>query len=54
MNRAMTVCSSVCNSSLVDAAASMKVGAPLAPHRYTPSSTRQRMDLRKIDEFCSL
>lgn len=54
MNRAMTVCSSACNSSLVDAAASMKVGAPLEPHRYIPSSSRQRMDLRKVDEFCSL
>lgn len=54
MNRAMTVYSSACNSSLVDAAASMKVGAPLASHRYTPFSTRQRMDLRMVDEFCSL
>ena len=54
MNRAMTVCSSACSASLVEAAASMKVGAPVAPHRYTQSSTKQLMDLRKIDELCSL
>lgn len=52
MDRAMTVCSSACNSSLVDAAASMTVGASLASHRYAPLSTRQRMDLLKLDEFC--
>ena len=52
MDRAMTVCSSACNSSLVDAATSMTVGASLASHRYAPLSTRQRMDLHKLDEFC--
>lgn len=46
-------CTGACNSSSVDAAVSMKVCAPLAPHRYTPSSTRQCRDLRKIDKFCS-
>lgn len=54
MNRAMTVCSSACNFSPVDAVALMKVAAPSAPHRYTPSSSRQCRTLPKLDELCSL
>jgi len=41
MSRAMTVCSSACSASSVGALASMKLGAPSASRRYTPSSTRQ-------------
>ena len=41
ISRVMTVCSSACSSSSVGASVSTKVGAPSAPQRYTPSSTRQ-------------
>ena len=41
MSLAMTVCSSACSASSVGALASMKLGAPSASLRYTPSSTRQ-------------
>ncbi|MBX3636295.1 MAG: hypothetical protein KF683_13075 [Rubrivivax sp.] len=36
ISRAMTVCSSACNSSSLGTLASMKPGKPSASHRYTP------------------
>ena len=39
--KVLTLRSSTCSSSSVGASASTKLGAPSAPQRYTPSSTRQ-------------
>jgi hypothetical protein len=41
ITRVMTVCSSACSSSWLGTPASMNTGTLPAPHRYTPSSTRQ-------------